>query len=148
MLFKKSHVFWGGTVLSILAMVCSVRAETARISLFRGVDIPFGFKSGDIVVGQGKYDIEIHFYKVDTNVFYILKLMKKGRQLYDIPGQAIKYSAQTIQELRADPKIPDEPTIRIRKLPGGNLVDFIFESGKKAYMPFQKAYFRVEQLQE
>lgn len=27
-----------------------------------------------------------------------------------------------------DPKIPKEPTIRIRKLPGGNLVDFIAKS--------------------
>lgn len=148
MRFQRSHVFWGGMALSIFTMICSVRAETERISLFRGVDIPFDFKSGDIVVNQGKYDLEIHLSKVDTNFLYILKFLRKGKQLYDIPGQRIEYQAQTIQDLIKDPNIPNEPTIRIRKLPGGNLIDLIYESGKIGNMPFEKAFFRVEQIQK
>ena len=85
---------------------------------------------------------------MDTNYLYVLKFMRKGKSLYDIPGQRIEYQALTLQDLAKDPKIPKEPTIRIRKLPMGNLVDFIYESGKTGNMPFEKAYFRVEQIQE
>jgi hypothetical protein len=148
MRFKRSGVYWGRIALAIFFIICSGRAETKRISLFRGVDIPFDFKSGDIVVNQGRYDLEIHLSKVDTNYLYFLKFMKKGKNLYEIPGQRIEYQAQTIQGLSQDPKIPKEPTIRIKKIPGGNLVDFIFESGKTGNMPFEKAFFRVEQIQK
>ena len=148
MSFKSSEFFLGRIALAIFMIICSGRAETQRISVFRGVDIPFDFKSGDIVVDQGKYDLEIHFSKVDTNFLYLLKFMRKGKTLYEISGQRIEYQAQTITALAQDPKIPKEPTIRIRKLPGGNLVDFIFESGKIGNMPFEKAFFRVEQIQK
>ncbi len=147
MRFKKKGVFWQTLVLAAF-VVCTGRAETERISIFKGVDIPFDFKSGDIVVDQGKYDLEIRFSKVDTNFLYVLRFLRKGKQLYDIAGQRIEYQALTIQDLMKDPKIPKEPTIRIRKLPMGNLVDFIYESGKIGNMPFEKAFFRVEQIQE
>lgn len=147
MCFKIKGFLWLALVLAALA-VCSVRAETERVSIFRGVDIPFDFKSGDVVVEQGKYDLEIHFSKVDTNYLYVLRFLRKGKQLYDIAGQRIEYQALTIQDLMKDPKIPKEPTIRIRKLPMGNLVDFIYESGKIGNMPFEKAFFRVEQIQK
>ena len=145
--FKKKGIFWHMLVLAAFA-VCSGRAETKRVSIFRGVDVPFDFKSGDVVVEQGKYDLEIHFSKVDTNYLYVLRFLRKGKQLYDIAGQRIEYQALTIQDLMKDPKIPKEPTIRIRKLPMGNLVDFIYESGKVGNMPFEKAFFRVEQIQK
>jgi len=148
MSFKKYGVFMGRLALAIFIIACSGLAETQRISIFRGVDIPFDFKSGDIVVDQGKYDLDVHFSKVDTNYLYLLKFMRKGKVLYEISGQRIEYQAQTITDLARDPKIPKEPTIRIRKLPGGNLVDFIFESGKTGNMPFEKAFFRVEQIQK
>ena len=148
MSFKSSEILLGRIALAIFVIICSGRAETQRISVFRGVDIPFDFKSGDIVVDQGKYDLEIHFSKVDTNFLYLLKFLRKGKNLYEISGQRIEYQAQTITALAQDPKIPKEPTIRIRKLPGGNLVDFIFESGKTGNMPFEKAFFRVEQIQK
>jgi hypothetical protein len=148
MSFKRSGVFAGRIALAIFIIACSGLAETQRISIFRGVDIPFDFKSGDIVVDQGKYDLDVHFSKVDTIYLYLLKFMRKGKVLYEISGQRIEYQAQTISELSRDPKIPKEPTIRIRKLPGGNLVDFIFESGKTGNMPFEKAFFRVEQIQK
>lgn len=147
MRFKKKGVFWQTLVLAAF-VVCTGRAETERISIFKGVDIPFDFKSGDIVVDQGKYDLEIRFSKVDTNFLYVLRFLRKGKQLYDIAGQRIEYQALTIQDLMKDPKIPKEPTIRIRKLPMGNLVDFIYESGKVGNMPFEKAFFRVEQIQK
>jgi hypothetical protein len=147
MRFKKNRVLWYTFVLAALA-VCSVWAEMQRLSIFRGVDIPFDFRAGDVSVEHGKYDLEVHFSKVDTNYLYVLKFMRKGKPLYDIPGQRIEYQAQILQELAKDPKIPKEPTIRIRKLPMGNLVDFIYESGKTGDRPFEKAYFRVEQIQE
>jgi hypothetical protein len=147
MRFKRSEVFWATIVLAIFVS-CFGRAETERISIFRGIEIPFDFKSGDIVVEQGKYDLEIYYSKVDTNFLYFLRFMRKGRFLYEIPGQRIEYQATTIQELREDPKIPKEPTIRIKKMPSSNLVDFIFESGKTGNMPFEKAFFRVEQIQK
>jgi hypothetical protein len=145
--FKEKGILWRALVLAAFA-VCSVRAETERVSIFRGVDIPFDFKSGNVVVEQGKYDLEIRFSKVDTNFLYVLRFLRKGKQLYDIAGQRIEYQALTIQDLMKDPKIPNEPTIRIRKLPMGNLVDFIYESGKIGNMPFEKAFFRVEQIQK
>ena len=148
MSFKRSRVFAGRIALAIFIIACSGLAETQRISIFRGVDIPFDFKSGDIVVDQGKYDLDVHFSKVDTNYLYLLKFMRKGKVLYEISGQRIEYQAQTITDLARDPKIPKEPTIRIRKLPGGNLADFIFESGKTGNFPFEKAFFRVEQIQK
>lgn len=147
MRFKKRGILRLALVLTAFA-VGSGQAATKRISIFRGVDIPFDFKSGDIVVDHGKYDLEIHFSKVDTNFLYILKFLRKGKQLYDIAGQRIESQALTIQELLKDPGIPKEPTIRIRKLPGGNLIDFIYESGKTGDMPFEKAFFRVEQIKE
>ncbi len=147
MRFKKRRILRLALVLTAFA-VGSGQAATKRISIFRGVDIPFDFKSGDVVVDHGTYDLEIHFSKVDTNFLYILKFLRKGKQLYDIAGQRIEYQALTIQELLKDPRIPKEPTIRIRKLPGGNLIDFIYESGKTGDMPFEKAFFRVEQIKE
>ncbi len=145
--FKKNRILWHAFVLAVFA-VCSGWAGTQRISIFRGVDIPFDFKAGDIVVEQGKYDLEVHFSKVDTNFLYFLKFIRKSKILYDIPGQRIEYQALTLQELAKDPKIPDKPTIRTRKLPGGDLVDFIFESGKTGNFRYQKAFFRVEQIQK
>ncbi len=147
MCFRNRRILRLALGLATLA-VCSVRAEAERVSIFRGVDVPFDFKSGEVVVEQGKYDLEIHFSKVDTNFLYVLRFLKKGKQLYDIAGQRIEYQALTIQDLMKDPKIPNEPTIRIRKLPMGNLVDFIYESGKVGNMPFEKAFFRVEQIQK
>lgn len=147
MSFKKNRVLWYSFVLAVFT-VCSGWAEMQRLSIFRGVDIPFDFRAGDTVVEHGKYDLEVHISKVDTNYLYVLKFMRKGKTLYDIPGQRIEYQAVTMQDLAKDPKIPKEPTIRIRKLPMGNLVDFIYESGKTGNMPFEKAYFRVEQIQE
>jgi hypothetical protein len=147
MLIKKSGAFWG-TIVLVIFVVCFGRAETERVSLFKGVEFSFDFKSGDIIVEQGIYDLEIYYSKVDTNFLYFLRIMKKGKNLYVIPGQRIEYSATTVQELLKDPKIPKEPTLRIKKIPGGNLVNIIFESGKTGNVPFEKAFFRVEQIQK
>jgi hypothetical protein len=144
---RKRGILWASIV--VLGFVAPYAgAATERISLFKGVEIPFDFKSGDTVISRGKYDLEIHFSKVDTNYLYILKLLRKGQWLYDIPGQRIEYQALTLQDLAKDPKIPEKPTIRIRKLPTGNLVDFIYESGKTGNMPFEKAFFRVQQVEQ
>jgi len=47
--FKKNRILWHAFVLAVFA-VCSGWAGTQRISIFRGVDIPFDFKAGDIFV--------------------------------------------------------------------------------------------------
>lgn len=86
MSFKRSGVSARRIALAIFIIACSGLAETQRTSIFRGVDIPFDFKSGDIVVDQGKYDLDVHFSKVDTNYLYLLKFTRKGKVLYEISG--------------------------------------------------------------
>jgi len=147
MRIKQSRFFW--RAIGLVVFLTSIAwTQTERISVFKGVEFPFDFKSGDTIIEKGRYDLEIYYSKVDTNFLYFLRIMRKGKFLYEIPGERIEYSATTIQELRKDPKIPKEPTIRIKKIPESNLVNILFESGKTGNMPFEKAFFRVEEIQK
>jgi hypothetical protein len=85
---------------------------------------------------------------VDTNFLYIIRVLQKGKYVHEIPGQKIEYQAQTLQELARDPKIPEKPTIRFRKIPETKIFDLIFESGKTGNFRYMKAFFRVEQVQQ
>jgi hypothetical protein len=145
--YGKRGVFWALIALVFLAAPYG-RAATTKIAMFRGTEIPFDLKRGEDVIKQGKYDLEVHFSKVDTNVLYLLRVMQKGKSIHEIPGQGIAYQSQTIQTLMKDPKIPDKPTLRFRKIPDTSIVDLIFESGKTGNFRFMKAFFRMEQVQE
>ena len=85
---------------------------------------------------------------MDTNVLYVLRVMQKGKSINEVPGQGIEYQAQTIQALMKDPKIPERPTLRFRKIPETDIVDLIFESGKSGNFSFMKALFRMKLIQE
>ncbi len=147
MRYRKRGVLWASVALVFLAVPYG-RAETTRIALFRGTEIPFDLKSGDDVIKRGKYDLEVHFSKVDTNVLYVLRVMQKGKSLNEVSGQGIAYQAQTIQALMKDPKIPEKPTLRFRKIPETDIVDLIFEAGKSGNFKFMKALFRMKLIQE
>ena len=147
MRYGKRGSLWAWLALVFL-VVPEGRAATTKIAVFRGTEIPFDLRSGDDIIKRGKYDLEVHFSKVDTNVLYILRVMQKGKSINEVPGQGIEYQAQTIQALMKDPKIPDKPTLRFRKIPETDIVDLIFEAGKTGNFSFMKALFRMKLIKE
>lgn len=145
--YGRRGLLWTWVALVFIAVPYG-RAETTRIALFRGTEFPFDLKAGDEIIKRGKYDLEVHFSKVDTNVLYVLRVMQKGKPVNEVSGQGIEYQAQTIQALMKDPKIPDKPTLRFRKIPETEIVDLIFESGKTGNFCFMKALFRMKLVSE
>lgn len=145
---RKGGVLCAWLVWTAVVAAPYAGAGTTRIAIFKGMELPCDLKCGNEVIKQGKYDCEVHFSKVDTNLLYIIRLLKKGQYVHEIPGQPIEYQAQTLQDLAKDPKIPDKPTIRFRKLPESPIFDIIFESGKTGNFRYMKAFFRTEQVQE
>jgi hypothetical protein len=130
-------------IAALVLIVPTAWAATELMAAFRGLEIPFDLMNGDDLIAKGKYDLEVHFSKVDTNYLYLLRLMRKGQYLHEVKGGRIEYQAQTIQDLMKDPKIPKDPTLRFRRLPESDIVDIIFESGKTSNFPFEKAFFRL-----
>jgi len=145
--FRKSYVF-GGIIGLVIVLTGTAWGQLERVSVFKGVEFPFDFKSGETIIQKGRYDLEVCYSKSDTSFLYFLRLMRSGKYLYEIPGERIEYPALTIQDLMKDPKIPNGPTIRIKKIPESNLINIIFESGKTGNMPFEKAFFRVEEVKK
>jgi len=129
-------------IFLIIILFCPATAMTTRVYKFKGVAIPFDLKYKDSIFKKGKYDFEILFHH-KQQVFY-LKILKKGKGLCLIPGEKLKYKSYGWERLR-DPKIPDQPTLRIKKYPTGKIVNIIFESGKKtAIYPLVKVRFKLE----
>ena len=109
---------------------------------FKGVAIPFNLKYEDTIFKKGKYDFEILIHH-KQQVFY-LRILKKGKGLCLMSGERLKYKSYGFEKMK-DPKIPDQPTLRIKKHPTGKIVNIIFESGKKtAIYPFEKIRFKLE----
>jgi hypothetical protein len=134
-------------VMLIAFLSLPATAEMVRVAFFKGTAIPFGLKYKDIVLEKDKYDLEVLFSKADTNFLYLLRFIKKGTILCEVSGLRLEYATTFLPELNKDPNIPNEPTIRMKKMPPGNTINIIFESGKKANIPFEKVVFKMEYIQ-
>ena len=129
-------------IFLIIILFRPATAMTDSVYKFKGVAIPFDLKYEDSTFKKGKYDFEILVHH-QAQVFY-LRIIKKGKGLCLIPGERLKYKGYGFEKMK-DPKIPDQPTLRIKRYPTGKIVNIIFESGKNtAIYPLEKIKFKLE----
>lgn len=129
-------------IFLIIILFYPAAAMMTSVYKFKGVAIPFDLKYKDSIFKKGKYDFEIVFHH-QQQVFY-LRIIKKRKGLCLIPGERLKYKSYGFEKMK-DPKIPDQPTLRIKKYPKGKTVNIIFESGKNtAIYPLEKVRFKLE----
>jgi len=114
-----------------------------KLHEFKGVMIPFNLKHKDSIIKKGKYDFV--FFKLDGD--FLLRIIGKGKPAYLVSGgERLDYKAShLITELHADPRIPEKPTLNIKRNPALKIAYIIFESGKKSVVyPFLRIRFKMD----
>ena len=142
MQIKKTLTFILGAAL-VLTLCTSGYAQIKRICRFKGVDIPFDLKHEDILLEQGKYDLEV-MKDMNQQVFH-LRIKKKGKTICNVIGEKQNYDSLEIAALMDDPDIPDDPKLRFQRIPAKKIMNIVFESGKRINKyPCVKALFQME----
>jgi len=131
-------------IVLIASLFSPAYAQMKRIYKFKKVQIPFNLKHEDSIVKKGKYDLE--FLKLESQSAYYLRIIKKKKFLFTIPGKQLSYKTDKDGMAQYhDPNIPENPTLKMRKDPKDKILYIIFESGKKTSIcPFIKARFKLE----
>lgn len=113
----------------IFLLFSPASAQWRKVSKFKGVGVPFNMKHKDLVMEKGKYDFEI-WNNRSLRIFQ-LKIIKKGKTLCALPGKVLrdKLPGARGQEME---EVPDEPTLKMKRIPAKNIVHIIFEKGKLA----------------
>jgi hypothetical protein len=118
--------------------------QLKELCRFKGVEIPFRLKHQDIVLKKGKYDLEALILRSQILSKYYLKIKKGGKVLCQLDGEPWNYVTEGMYMMR-DPKIPDKPTMKLRKNSTDKLIIFIIETGKKNRMsPLLRLRFKME----
>lgn len=126
----------------IILLICPAKAQIIKICKFKAVEIPFNLKYNGSVLKKGKYDLELIRHQT-SRIFY-LRIRQKGKAFCIVTGEKLEYeSDKGISELLDE--IPEQPTLKIKKIPKKNMVNIIIESGIKApNYPYVKVSFKME----
>ncbi len=141
--------FYSLRIILIMLVIFPVYAQMQSLFEFEDVNIPFNLKYKDLIIKGGKYDLE--FFKHGTGQVFYLKIKKAKKTICLIPeGEKVPYKAQSNRWLLlADPDIPEDCRLNIKRNPALKIAYIIFETGKKAQVyPFYKIRFKVEYEQE
>ncbi len=123
----------------LLLLPPDVTAQMKSVYKFKNLQIPFDLKHNDSTFNKSKYDIEI----LRQQTTWYLRLIKNRKFLCTIIGTSLEYENKGTDKLE-DPDIPDKPTLKMKKLPEENVLEIIFETGKKANLyPFCKVSFKI-----
>lgn len=132
--------------LSILIMISILFrpaiAQFRKVNKFKGVEVPFSLKHEDTVLKKGKYDFEIIVYRT-LREFY-LRIIKKGKTLCIVPGEILRDKPPGARGEEM-PEVPEEPTLKISRIPAKKIANIIFETGKLTEIfPCYKIRFQME----
>ena len=141
MLYNRIHVSLLSIFL-ILFLFCPVRAQFRKINQFKKVEVPFNLKYKGSTFKKGKFDFEIIVHR-SLNIFQ-LRITKKGKSLCIVPGKILR---DYIPGRHGDkfPDIPEDPTLKIQRIPAKKEVNIIFETGSQTEIfPCYKVRFKME----
>jgi len=102
-------------------------AQWRKVNKFKRVEVPFNTKHKDLVMEKDKYDFEV--WNNRSLGIFLLKIIKKGKTLCTLPGKILrdKLPGARGQEME---EVPDEDTLKMKRIPAKNIVHIIFERGR------------------
>ncbi len=138
---KKISFFVLGIIL-VLGFVTSVHSQTKKICEFKNVAIPFDLVYDNGELQKGTYSFEV---RRDVNqIAFFLRIKKRRKTICRINGEKLMYESFGTRALFDDPTIPDDPKLRFKRVPEEQIVNIIFESGKRTKIyPCIKVQFQM-----
>lgn len=143
-LLKKG--IWLFLVFTIMYSVLPVSADFRTVHKFKKVAIPFDMKYEDALLEKGTYDFEIC---ADRSLsLWNLRVIKKGKIFCALAGDVLRDQAPGARgENMAE--VPDEPTLKIRRIPEEKMAHIIFENSGSAHLfPYYVVRFNISYEQE
>ena len=130
------------SIFIILFLFCPALAQIRKVQKFKKVEIPFNLKHKDLIIKKGKYDFEIIAHR--TLGIWNLRIQKKGKNICIVSGEVLRDKAPGARgDEMSD--VPDDPTLKFRRIPAKKIVHIIFEMGKTSYLyPCYKVRFQME----
>jgi hypothetical protein len=117
-------------------------AQIRKVKKFKGVEVQFSLKHEDTVLKKDKYDFEIIVHRT-LRQFY-LRIIKKGKALCIVPGEILRDKPPGARGEEM-PEVPEEPTLKISRIPAKKIANIIFETGKLTEIfPCYKIRFQME----
>jgi len=128
-------------IFLILFFASTGFAQLIDLCQFKGVQISYRLKYQDSIIEKGTYDIEA-LKNPNTPMIYLR--IKKGKKLFCLAeGERLQYEGIGMDQM-ANPKIPDKPTLKIKRDPIRKKFFFFVETGKGATFPFYNLKFTME----
>lgn len=116
-------------------------AQFIDLCQFKGVQISYRLKYQDSIIEKGTYDIEA-LKNPNTPMIYLR--IKKGKKIFCLAeGERLQYEGIGMDQM-ANPKIPDKPTLKIKRDPVRKKFFIFVETGKGAKFPFYNLKFTME----
>jgi hypothetical protein len=141
---KRLSSFVLGIIL-VLSLVTFAHPQMKKLCEFKNVVIPYVLEYGDGELQKGTYNFEVR-KDVNQNTF-LLRIKKKRRTICNLRGEKQMYESYGTAALFDDPTIPDDPKFRFKKVPEENIMNIIFESGKKSTTyPCIKVQFKMSYI--
>jgi hypothetical protein len=128
-------------VFFILLLASPIFAQLIDIGKFKGVEIPFRLKSGDIVIEKGIYNLEI-LKNPDTPSCY-LRIKKGTKVLCLIEGERLEYEVYGMAKM-TDPNIPQKPRLKMKRNVEEKVVYFTAETGRDSLFPYLWLRFKLD----
>jgi len=128
-------------IFLILFFASTGFAQLIDLCQFKGVQISYRLKYQDSIIEKGTYDIEA-LKNPNTPMIYLR--IKKGKKIFCLAeGERLQYEGIGMDQM-ANPKIPDKPTLKIKRDPIRKKFFFFVETGKGAKFPFYNLKFTLE----
>jgi len=129
-------------IFLILILFCPAMAQMRRVHIFKNVEIPFNLKHKNMVFEKGKYDFEILSER--SLSMFKLRIIKKGKGLCILDGEILRAEPPGARGEKME-EVPDDPTLKINRIPLKNIVNIIVETGKLTRIfPYHKLGFQME----
>jgi hypothetical protein len=145
LMFLKISLIRPLSIFLIGLFVYPAIAQIRTVHKFKKVDIPFNLKHENLTLKKDRYDFEIIVHR--TLQVWNLRIMKKGKVLCMLPGEVLRDRPPGAHgEEMSD--VPEEPTLKIKRIPAKKMVYIIFETGKMEtgteLLPYHKIRFKME----
>lgn len=119
------------TVFLVLLLFSPASAQWRKVQKFKSVEVAFNMKHEDLIIKKGKLDFEIWSHR-SLNIFQ-LKIIKKGKTLCALPGKVLRDGLPGARGQKTE-EVPEEPTLKMKRIPARKIVYIIFETGKLTHL--------------
>ena len=116
-------------IFLIAAIICPAIAQMRKVHKFKKVEIPFNLVYEDSIFEKGKYDFEILANR-SLQTFH-LRIIKSGKNLCLLAGEILRDKPPGARGEEME-EVPDDPTLKMKRIPAKKMVHIIFEAGKQA----------------